>query len=65
MMMHARRHKNLKTGPWPECAATANRLNNIKVNPHEEIAHTRISTGNSRPRKILKDFWRNGNCTQN
>ena len=36
MMTHMGLHKNLKTGLCPECAATATKLKNIMVKPHEE-----------------------------
>ena len=36
MMAHAGLHENLKTGLWPECAATATKIENMMVNPHEE-----------------------------
>ena len=45
MMMHAGLHKNLNTGPWTECAATAKKIKNIMVNPHEENARMRSSIG--------------------
>ena len=36
MMTQAGLHENLKTGLWPECAATTTKLKNILVNPHKE-----------------------------
>ena len=36
IMVHAGLHENLKTGLWQECVATATKLENIMVNPHEE-----------------------------
>ena len=36
MMTHTGLHKNLNTGLWPECATTANKLENILVNPKKE-----------------------------
>ena len=43
LMMHTELHKNLKTGIWPECAATATKLKNIMVNPYKEkCAHEKF-----------------------
>ena len=36
IMVHKGFHENLKTGIWPECAATATKLEKNMVNPHEE-----------------------------
>ena len=29
-------HDNLKTSPWPECASTTTKIENIMVNTHGE-----------------------------
>ena len=43
MMVHEGLHENIKTGIWPECAATTTKLENIKVNPHKEkCAHEKF-----------------------
>ena len=43
MMAQAGKYENLKTGLWPKCAATATKLENIMVNPHEEkCAHEKF-----------------------
>ena len=39
MMAHAGLHKNLKTGLWTKCAATATKLENMLVNPKKNT-HT-------------------------
>ena len=36
MMSHAELHENLNTGLCRKCVATATKLENIMVNPHEE-----------------------------
>ena len=35
MMTQVGLHENLRTGIWPDCAATATKLENIMVNPHK------------------------------
>ena len=35
MMAHTGLNENLKTGLWPECAATKEKLEKIMVNLHE------------------------------
>ena len=35
MLSHEEIHGNLNIGLWPECAATATKLENIMVNPHK------------------------------
>ena len=43
MMTHMGRLENLKTVLWPECAATATKLENIMVNLYEErCAHDKL-----------------------
>ena len=43
MMAHMVLHENFNTGLWPECASTTDKLENIMVNPHEEIfAHKKL-----------------------
>ena len=37
MISHMGLHENLKVFLWPECEANKNKLENIMVNPHEEI----------------------------
>ena len=36
IIMHTEIHENPKTVLWPECTATANKLENNTVNPNEE-----------------------------
>ena len=36
MMMHVGLNEKLKSGIWPERAATANKLKSITANPNEE-----------------------------
>ena len=36
MMAHTKIHENIKTSLCKKCAATATKLENIMVNPHEE-----------------------------
>ena len=57
MMMHAGLHENVKTGMWPECAATASKLKNIMVNPQEEkCAHEKIYRKLPDYEKYLRTF---------
>ena len=43
MMAHVGLNDNLKTGLWPECAATTTKLENITVNPHNgKCAHKKF-----------------------
>ena len=36
MTTHSGIHKNINTGPWTKCVATATKLENIMVKSHEE-----------------------------
>ena len=43
MMEHMVLHENINTGLFTKCAATANKLENIMINSHEEkCAHEKL-----------------------
>ena len=65
MMSHTGINENPKTDLWTECASTTTKLENIMVNPHKEKMRTQdVLRRNSRLRKALEEFCRNGSCTQ-
>ena len=57
MMVHALLHEKLSTVLWPECAATATKLENIMVNPDEEkCAHEKLYGEIPDYTKYLRNF---------
>ena len=57
MVTHTGLHENFKTGIWPECAATATKLENIMIKTHEEkYAHEKFYGKISDYTKYLSNF---------
>ena len=57
MMTHPVIYKNVKTGIWSKCAATATKLKNIMVKPHEtKCAHEKFYSNMADYAKYLRTF---------
>ena len=50
-------NENSNTGLWHECAATVNKLENIVVNPHKQIAYEKFYRKIPYYAKHWRDFW--------